>query len=152
MARADDCAVLSGRTNEARVRTVRLRVGCALADGRRLFRKGFRRQVRVPDSANLIEKLDGDNERIRVSAKRRFVLSAVLFFVVFYFALPLLIGLTSVLDTQAIGALNLAYIYTYAQFVMILVLGQLYLARAKRWDELDDETKRDAAHKGVEAE
>ncbi len=87
-----------------------------------------------------------------VSAKRRFVLSAVLFFVVFYFALPLLIGLTSVLDTQAIGALNLAYIYTYAQFVMILVLGQLYLARAKRWDELDDETKRDAAHKGVEAE
>lgn len=86
-----------------------------------------------------------------VSAKRRFVMSAVVFFVVFYFALPLLIGLTSVLNAEVLGAVNLAYLYTYAQFAMILVLGHLYLARSKRWDELVDETKRDADDKGVRA-
>ncbi len=85
-----------------------------------------------------------------VRAKRAFVIPAIGFFVVFYFALPILIGVTSVFDAKVIGAVNLAYVYTYAQFAVILGLTHLYLAKAKRWDELVEQTKREAAEKGVE--
>ncbi len=87
-----------------------------------------------------------------VRTKRAFVIPAIGFFVVFYFAFPVLIGLTSVLEAKVIGAMNLAYIYAYAQFAMILILAHLYLAKAKQWDTLVDQTKREAAEKGVETE
>ncbi len=87
-----------------------------------------------------------------VRTKRAFVIPAIVFFIVFYFALPVLIGVTSVLDAKVIGAINLAYIYAYAQFAMILVLTHLYLAKAKRWDELVEQMKREASEKGVETE
>ncbi len=87
-----------------------------------------------------------------VRTKRAFLIPAIVFFIVFYFAFPVLIGVTSVLDAKVIGAMNLAYIYTYAQFAMILGLTYLYLAKAKRWDELVERTKREAAEKGVETE
>ncbi len=87
-----------------------------------------------------------------VRAKRAFIIPAIVFFIVFYFALPVLIGFTSVLDAKVIGAINLAYLYAYAQFAMILVLAHLYLAKAKRWDELVEQTRREAAEKGVETE
>lgn len=87
-----------------------------------------------------------------VRAKRAFVIPAVVFFIVFYFTLPVLIGVSSVLDAEVIGAINLAYVYAYAQFAMVLVLAHLYLAKAKRWDELVEQTKREAAEKGVETE
>lgn len=87
-----------------------------------------------------------------VSAKRAFVIPAIIFFIVFYFTFPVLIGFTSVLNVKVIGAINLAYVYAYAQFAMILVLAHLYLAKAKRWDELVEQTKREAAEKGVETE
>lgn len=87
-----------------------------------------------------------------VRTKRAFVIPAIVFFIVFYFALPVLIGVTSVLDAKVIGAINLAYIYAYAQFAMILVLTHLYLAKAKRWDGLVEQMKREASEKGVETE
>lgn len=87
-----------------------------------------------------------------IRTKRAFIIPATVFFLVFYFALPVLIAFTSVLDVKVIGAINLAYVYAFAQFAMTLGLSHLYLAKTKRWDELVEQTKRDAAEKGVETE
>lgn len=87
-----------------------------------------------------------------VKTKRAFLIPAIVVFIVVYFAFPVLIGFTSVLDAKVLGAINLAYLYAYAQFAMILGLAHLYLAKAKQWDELVEHTKREAAEKGVETE
>jgi uncharacterized membrane protein (DUF485 family) len=46
------------------------------------------------------------------------IIPAVIFFLVFYMAMPVLAEFTTVLDGQAIGALNWAYVYGFAQFLM----------------------------------
>jgi uncharacterized membrane protein (DUF485 family) len=87
-----------------------------------------------------------------VRTKRAFLIPATIFFLAFYFGLPVLIAFTTVLDTKVVGAINLAYVYAFAQFATTLGLSHLYFAKAKAWDELAEQTKRDAAEGGVETE
>ena len=78
-------------------------------------------------------------------AKKAFIIPAVIFFLVFYMAMPVLAEFTMVLDGQAIGALNWAYVYGFAQFLMTLILCHLYLNRAKKWDKLVEEAREEAS-------
>ena len=80
-----------------------------------------------------------------VRAKRAFIIPATIFFMIFYFGLPFLTAFTTVLDVNVIGAINLAYIYAFAQFVMTWVLMHLYVSRANGWDGLVDRARHEAA-------
>lgn len=77
--------------------------------------------------------------------RRAFILPATIFFLVFYFGLPFLTAFTTVLDVNVIGAINLAYVYAFAQFVMTWVLMHLYVSRANRWDNLVDQARDEAS-------
>jgi uncharacterized membrane protein (DUF485 family) len=77
--------------------------------------------------------------------RKAFILPATIFFFVFYFGLPFLTAFTTVLDVNVIGAINLAWIYAFAQFVMTWVLMHLYVSRANRWDDLVDRARHEAA-------
>jgi len=80
-----------------------------------------------------------------VQKRKAFIIPATIFFLVFYFGLPFLTAFTTVLDANVIGAINLAYIYAFAQFVMTWVLMHIYVSRANRWDDLVDRARREAA-------
>jgi uncharacterized membrane protein (DUF485 family) len=60
--------------------------------------------------------------------KRAFIIPAMIFFMVFYFVLPILTSFTTVLNKKAIGAMNWAYVYAFAQFVMTWGLSYLYMS------------------------
>ena len=77
--------------------------------------------------------------------RKAFILPATIFFLVFYFGLPFLTAFTTVLDVNVIGAINLAYIYAFAQFAMTWILMHLYVSRANRWDDLVDRARHEAA-------
>src|SRR5829696_4192771 len=77
--------------------------------------------------------------------RKAFILPATIFFLVFYFGLPFLTAFTTVLDVNVIGAINLAYIYAFAQFAMTWILMHLYVSRANGWDDLVDQARNDAA-------
>ncbi|BBL80333.1 hypothetical protein RxyAA322_21870 [Rubrobacter xylanophilus] len=77
--------------------------------------------------------------------KKAFIVPAMIFFVIFYFGLPVLTGFTTLLDVQVVGSISLAYLYAFAQFAMTWILMHLYLSRANRWDELVDRARRQAA-------
>jgi uncharacterized membrane protein (DUF485 family) len=77
--------------------------------------------------------------------RKAFILPATIFFLIFYFGLPFLTAFTTLLDVSVIGAINLAYIYAFAQFVMTWVLMHLYVSRANRWDDLVDRSRHEAA-------
>src|SRR5215218_9754363 len=76
--------------------------------------------------------------------QKAFILPATIFFLVFYFGLPFLTAFTTVLDVNVIGAINLAYVYAFAQFAMTWILMHLYVSRAHGWDDLVDRARHEA--------
>lgn len=97
-----------------------------------------------------IERTSAFKELVR--RRKAFILPATIFFLVFYFGLPFLTAFTTLLDANVIGAINLAYIYAFAQFVMTWVLMHIYVSRANRWDDLVDQARHEAAEgEGTEA-
>lgn len=89
-----------------------------------------------------IERTPAFKELLR--RKKTFIIPATVFFVVFYFGLPFLTAFTTLLDVKVIGAINLAYLYAFAQFVMTWILMHIYVSRANKWDDLVDRARREA--------
>ena len=59
-------------------------------------------------------------------AKQRFIIPATLFFLVYYFALPLLVGYApQVMETKVLGVINLVYVFALSQFFMAWILAAL---------------------------
>jgi len=74
-----------------------------------------------------------DEFRKLVSARWRFVAPATVFFLIYYFALPLSNGLfPNVMRTEIVGHINLAYVFALSQFVMAWVLAYFYIRQAGR--------------------
>lgn len=72
-----------------------------------------------------------DEFRQLIGARMRFVLPATVFFLVYYFLLPLANGLApGFMRTDVIGHINIAYLFALSQFVMAWVLAYLYIRRA----------------------
>lgn len=70
-----------------------------------------------------------------LAAKRRFILPATIFFVVYYFALPVLVGYApEFMKTKVIGSVNLAYLFALSQFFMAWIVAALYMRAAGRFD------------------
>jgi uncharacterized membrane protein (DUF485 family) len=84
------------------------------------------------------EKLAG-SERFRnlLKAKRRFVIPAMIFFVAYYFALPVLIGYARpFMEKRVWGPVNLAYLFALSQFFMAWIIAALYVRAAARFDKM----------------
>ena len=76
--------------------------------------------------------------RALVRAKRAFLIPASLFFVVYYFALPALVGYwPELMSTRVVGRINLAYLFALSQFVMAWVVMWMYVRRARRFDAIE---------------
>jgi uncharacterized membrane protein (DUF485 family) len=77
--------------------------------------------------------------------KKAFIIPATIFFLVFYFGLPILAAYTTVLNFTVVGAITGAYVYAFAQFAMTWILMHLYVSRANRWDGIIDRARHEAA-------
>ncbi len=77
--------------------------------------------------------------------KKAFIIPATIFFLIFYFGLPILAAFTTVLNFTVVGAVTGAYVYAFAQFLMTWILVHLYVSRANRWDGIVDRARHEAA-------
>jgi uncharacterized membrane protein (DUF485 family) len=76
--------------------------------------------------------------RAMVRAKLRFIIPAVVFFVVYYFALPVLVGYApGLMSRRVIGVVNIAYLFALSQFFMAWIIAALYLRAAARFDKME---------------
>jgi uncharacterized membrane protein (DUF485 family) len=84
------------------------------------------------------ERLAGSEKfRELIKAKRRFIIPAMIFFVVYYFALPVLIGYARpFMETRVFGPVNLAYLFALSQFFMAWIIAALYVRAAARFDKM----------------
>lgn len=69
-------------------------------------------------------------------AKRRFLIPLVMFFLTFYFTLPVLTSYTHVLDRFAFGEMTWAWLFALAQFPMTWAVCAIYIRRARKFDEV----------------
>ena len=79
------------------------------------------------------------SERFRdlLKAKRRFIVPAMIFFIVYYFALPVLIGYARpFMETTVCGPVNLAYLFALSQFFVAWIIAALYVRAAARFDKM----------------
>jgi uncharacterized membrane protein (DUF485 family) len=78
-----------------------------------------------------------DRFRNLLKAKRRFIVPAMIFFIVYYFALPVLIGYARpFMEKRVIGPVNLAYLFALSQFFMAWIVAGLYVRAAARFDKM----------------
>jgi uncharacterized membrane protein (DUF485 family) len=87
------------------------------------------------------ERLAGTQQfRELIRAKRRFIVPAMIFFVVYYFALPVLIGYARpLMEKRVWGPVNLAYLFALSQFFMAWIVAWLYVRAAARFDKMSAE-------------
>ena len=73
--------------------------------------------------------------RALLRAKARFIIPATIFFVVYYFTLPILVGYYPKLtETKVWGDANFAYVFAFSQFIMAWILAAIYVRVAAGWD------------------
>lgn len=87
---------------------------------------------REPDWA----RIEADPDfRALLAAKRRFIVPATVFFIAYYFALPVLVGYwPGLMDQKVWGDVNVAYLFALSQFFMAWILMAMYVRRARRFD------------------
>jgi uncharacterized membrane protein (DUF485 family) len=85
-------------------------------------------------------------------AAKEFVVTATLFFSVYYFTLPVLVGYwPELMKREVIGVVNIAYLFAFSQFFMTWILAYLYMRIARRFDLLTEKILADTlAAKGRE--
>lgn len=72
-----------------------------------------------------------------MATKRTFVIPALVFFIVYYFLLPILVGYApQFMATKVIGVVNLAYLFALSQFFMAWTVAWLYVKAANNFDRL----------------
>lgn len=74
-----------------------------------------------------------------IQKKKRFIVPLTVFFLAFYFMLPILTSYTNVLERPAVGDISWAWIYATAQFVMTWVLCIVYVKKFQKFDREADE-------------
>jgi uncharacterized membrane protein (DUF485 family) len=72
-----------------------------------------------------------------LKAKARFIVPATIFFIVYYFSLPLLVGYApELMGRKVFGVVNVAYLFALSQFFMAWLLAWAYVRAASRFDRM----------------
>ncbi len=97
-------------------------------------------------SERLYEEIENGPEfKALERSKIRFIVPATIFFMIYYFALPVLVGFFGTntdgtpgfMDTRLFSGFSLAYLFALSQFVMAWILAFIYLlAFAPKMDRM----------------
>jgi uncharacterized membrane protein (DUF485 family) len=84
-----------------------------------------------------------------MATKKMFIVPAFVFFVLYYFALPVLVGYApNFMATKVIGVVNIAYLFALSQFFVAWIIAGLYVKAANDFDRLSKDIIEDSATRG----
>ena len=79
---------------------------------------------------------DSKEFRLLLIAKAKFIVPATVFFVVYYFALPISVGyFPEFMSRKVLGPVNIAYLFALSQFFMAWIIAALYVRAAGAFDK-----------------
>lgn len=71
-----------------------------------------------------------------LQTKTRFIVTGTAFFLIYYFALPVLSGYwPELMGQKVLGDFSLAYVFALSQFPMAWIVAAVYLRAAARFDQ-----------------
>lgn len=74
--------------------------------------------------------------RALLARKARFIIGSTIFFVAYYFSLPILVGyFPGLMKKEVLGRINIAYLFALSQFFMAWALAFIYTRKAAQWDK-----------------
>jgi uncharacterized membrane protein (DUF485 family) len=89
------------------------------------------------DAVNWNQIAASDEFKGLVKAKLRFIIPATIFFIIYYFALPVLVGYApDLMKRRVFGVVNVAYLFALSQFFVAWVIALLYVRAAARHDRI----------------
>jgi uncharacterized membrane protein (DUF485 family) len=92
---------------------------------------------RLPEATVWERVAESDEFKDLMASKARFIVPATVFFVCYYFALPVLVGYApALMSTPVIGVVNLAYLFALSQFFVAWFLAWRYMRAAERFDRM----------------
>lgn len=90
-----------------------------------------------PDWAAIEQRSDF---KALLAAKKRFILPATVFFLVYYMALPVLVGyFPEAMKKPVLGPVNAAYLFALSQFAMTFIMAAIYVRKSREWDRMEHE-------------
>jgi uncharacterized membrane protein (DUF485 family) len=100
-------------------------------------RAGTPPEERYQASQSTWDKIaESQNFKDLMATKRSFIVPAFIFFVVYYFALPVLVGYAPQFMATRVGWVNLAYLFALSQFFVAWLIAGLYVRAANNFDRL----------------
>ncbi|WP_363929682.1 DUF485 domain-containing protein [Peribacillus frigoritolerans] len=94
------------------------------------------KETEVSASADYTKIVQSQSFQELLRKKRNFIVPLSIFFMVFYFTLPILTSYSKILNSIAFGAISWAWIFAFAQFIMTWTLCILYSRKAATFDQL----------------
>lgn len=71
-----------------------------------------------------------------IARKKKFIVPAFCFFLVYYFLLPILVGYApALMSTKVWGHVNIAYLFALSQFFMAWIIAGLYVRAGNDFDK-----------------
>jgi uncharacterized membrane protein (DUF485 family) len=83
-----------------------------------------------------------------MATKKLFIVPAFVFFIVYYFALPILVGYAPGFMSTKVWKVNLAYLFALSQFFMAWTIAWLYVKAADDFDKLANDIMEQAENQG----
>src|SRR3954447_2155685 len=84
----------------------------------------YKRLIQTEEFRDLLQK------------KKSFIIPTTIFFLIFYFTLPLLAAYTKVLHTEILGPITGAWIFAGLQFLLVWICGFIYVKKSENYDNL----------------
>ena len=74
--------------------------------------------------------------RSLLAQKAKFIVPTTIFFLIYYLALPILVGYwPDLMKKKVLGQVNIAYLFALSQFFMAWIIAFLYVRVAAKWDK-----------------
>ncbi|WP_155982738.1 DUF485 domain-containing protein [Paucisalibacillus sp. EB02] len=83
--------------------------------------------------------------------KKKFIVPMTIFFLVFYFLLPISTSYGTFLNTPVFGDITWAWVFAVAQFVMTWVICSIYVKKANTFDKDADQIVKEQIERGGKA-
>lgn len=80
--------------------------------------------------------IETDEFKDLLQKKKAFIVPVTLFFLAFYFILPILAAYTDVLKGEAFFNITWAWVYALLQFAVVWLGGIVYIKKAAKYDKM----------------
>lgn len=74
-----------------------------------------------------------------MDSKKKFIVTVSVFFLLFYFVLPVMTAYSDVLNNEAFGSISWGWLLAFAQFIMTWALCSLYSRKSRTFDRQVEE-------------